>query len=186
MKTNNFTLINFFKDGISKGLICYSKEWLDVISKLSQHQILELKIFLLSVSEGVKIEGGKRTYTTKNGYSFRYVDVTPEGGSKKTINVPEFPGFDEFICQIHVKTVDLSFDEITKYAEKLKASAEMEETKEELEIEIVKSKSKTIKVDKDNNDAEMIKASSEEEVAKKELAKEILKSESETTTVDKV
>lgn len=138
----------FFKDGKSKGLICHSKEWLDCVSKLTQEQKLELKIFLLCASKGVKYVGGKKTYKNKHGYSFRYVNVTPEGGNKQTILVPEFPGFDEFMCQLHIGTVDLSFDEITEYAEKLKMSYDSEESKEQDSVEIVKSTNKITKADK--------------------------------------
>lgn len=139
----------FFKDRTSNGKICYSKEWLDCISKLTPEKLLELRIFLLCASEGVKYSGGKKTYTNpRTNQKVRYVNVMPEDGIRQTIIVPEFPGFDQFMCQLHIGTVDLSLDEITDYAKELKALAENEESKEQDSIEIVKSTNKITKADK--------------------------------------
>lgn len=149
MLIHTLNLSNFFKDGESKGLICYSKEWLDFISKLDQEKFIDLKIFLLCTTNDIKNSGGKKTYTTrKTGDKIRYVDIIPNYGVKRTLKVPEFPGFDEFICQMHIGAVDLSLDEITEYAQKLKLSAEREESQEKQIAEIVKTVNKNTKADK--------------------------------------
>lgn len=137
----------FFKDAHSKGIICYSKEWLDFINKLDSAQLLELKIFFLCVTNKIKYKGGKKGYTLPQTQAkIRYVRVFPQDGIEQLLLVPNFPGFDEFMCQIHIGTVELSLDEITEFAKKLEAEAESDyeeiDSQVNINAKVVKNTSK--------------------------------------------
>lgn len=144
------SLTNFFKDEPHFGKICYSKQWLEFIETLSPEKLLELRIFFMCASEGVPYTGGKKSYTKRtSGQKVRYFNVTPDSGVKQTLIVPEFPGFDEFICQMHIGKIEISLEEITDHARKLKAKAENEESQKEEAFEKVNQankKAKTVKV----------------------------------------
>lgn len=120
-------LTNFFKDEPHNGKICFSKQWLEFIETLSPEKLLELRIFFMCASEGVPYTGGKKSYTKRtSGQKVRYFNVTPDSGVKQTVIVPEFPGFDEFICQMHLGKIEISLEEITEHAQKLEELANKE------------------------------------------------------------
>lgn len=149
-KNQGINLINFFKDTPHNGKICYSKQWLEFIEALSPEKLLELRIFFMCASEGVPYTGGKKSYTKRtSGQKVRYFNVTPDSGLKQTLIVPEFPGFDEFICQMHIGKIEISLEEVTEHAQKLKAKAENEESQKEeafVKVNQANKKPKTVKI----------------------------------------